>query len=143
MQRSKFYFFDCGVARALTGRLPYPPTTEELGPQLETLILNEVRAYLAYSKLGYVPHFWRSYDGAEVDILIETARGFVAIEVKAGSRWEKRFNRSLRRVAEDLGRSKTACFGVYTGERAALWDDVRVFPVEHFLQGIWEGEVIV
>lgn len=141
LQRSKFYFFDCGVARALTRRLPYPPTNEELGPQIETLILNELRAYLAYSKLGYLPHYWRSYDGAEVDILLETARGFVAIEVKAAWRWEKRFNRSLRRVAEDLGRSKTACFGVYTGEGAALWDDVRVLPLADFLQRVWEGEV--
>ena len=49
-----------------------------LGPQMETLILNEVRAYLGYSKLGYVPHYWRSYDGAEVDILIETARGVLS-----------------------------------------------------------------
>lgn len=143
LQRSKFYFFDCGVARALTGRLPYPPTTEELGPQLETLILNEVRAYLSYSKLGYLPHYWRSYDGAEVDILIETVRGFVAIEVKAASRWEKRFNRSLRRVAEDLGQGRTVRFGIYTGERAALWDDVRVLPVEDFLHKLWDGEVIV
>ncbi len=142
LQRSKFYFFDCGVARALTGRLPYPPTIEELGPQLETLILGELRAYLAYSRLGYAPHYWRSYDGAEVDFLIETARGFVTIEVKAAARWEKRFNRSSRRVAEDLGPGKTSCFGVYTGQRAALWDDVRVLPVREFLQRVWEGEVI-
>ncbi len=142
LQRPKFYFFDCGVARTLTGRLPYPPTNEELGAQMETLVLNELRAYLAYAKLGYVPHFWRSYDGAEVDILLETTHGFVAIEIKAASRWERRFNRALRRVAEDLGHGKTACYGVYTGQRAALWDDVRVLPIADFLHGLWAGEVI-
>ncbi len=140
LQRSKFYFFDCGVARALTGRLPYPPTAEELGPQMETLVLNELRAYLAYSKLGYVPHYWRSYDGAEVDFLIETAQGFIAIEVKAAGRWEKRFNRGLRRVADELGRSRTTCYGIYSGERTALWDDVQVLPVTDFLQSLWGGE---
>ena len=142
LQRSKFYFFDCGVARTLTGRLAYPPTTEELGAQMETLVLNELRAYLAYSKLGYVPHYWRSYDGAEVDVLIETVRGFVAIEVKAATRWERRFNRGLRRVADELGRTKTTCYGIYSGERAALWDDVRVMPAADFLRGLWSGEII-
>ncbi len=142
LQRSKFFFFDCGVARALTGRLPYPPTAEELGPQIETLVLNELRAYLAYCKLNYIPHYWRSYDGAEADILIETAEGFVAIEVKAAVRWEKRFNRGLRRVAHELGRGKTHCYGIYRGERSAIWDDVRVLPITEFLQRLWDGEIV-
>ena len=29
MRQSKFYFFDCGVVRSLSGRLPNPPTPEE------------------------------------------------------------------------------------------------------------------
>lgn len=41
---------DAGVARALSGRLPYPPSREELGPLLENLVFNEVRAYLSYKK---------------------------------------------------------------------------------------------
>ena len=38
----KFYLFDCGVARALSGRLPYPPTPEEEGALLETLLYGEM-----------------------------------------------------------------------------------------------------
>ncbi|MCY4357172.1 MAG: DUF4143 domain-containing protein [Gammaproteobacteria bacterium] len=34
---SKFYLFDPGVARALSGRLPYPPTAEEKSALMETL----------------------------------------------------------------------------------------------------------
>ena len=142
VRQSKFYFFDSGVARALTGRLPYPPTDQELGPLAETFILNELRAYLAYSALDYKLHFWRSYDGAEVDVLCETAAGFVAIEVKASSRWEKRFNRGLHRVREDLGKGRTLCYGVYLGERQALWDDIRVLPMVTFLKRLWGGEII-
>ena len=44
VQQSKFYSFDPGVVRALSGRLPYPPTQEECGPLLETFVLNELRA---------------------------------------------------------------------------------------------------
>lgn len=140
--QSKFYFFDGGVARALAERLPYPPTPEELGPLAETFVLGEIRAYLAYSSLGYKPHFWRSYDGAEVDVLCETASGFVAVEVKAARRWDRRFNRGLRRVREALGAERTKCYGVYLGERGALWDDVRVFPLVDFLKALWNGDII-
>ena len=142
VRQSKFFFFDCGVARALTGRLPYPPTSEELGPLLETFVLHELRAYLSYSGRNYALRFWRTYDGVEVDVLCETAHGFVAIEIKATSRWQKRFNRGLHRVREELGPDRTTCHGVYLGERPALWDDVQVVPVLEFLKRLWNGDVL-
>ena len=142
VRQSKFYFFDSGVARALSGRLFYPPTAEEMGPLAETFVLNELRAWLGYSRTDYRLWFWRSYDGVEVDALCETVDGFVAIEIKASPRWEKRFNRGLRRVADDLGNRRTACYGVYLGERSALWDDVNVLPLVDFLKRLWAGEVI-
>ena len=142
VRQSKFHFFDSGVARALSGRLPYPPTPEELGPLAETFVLNELRAWLGYSGADYRLSFWRSYDGAEVDVLCETVEGFVAIEIKASPRWEKRFNRGLHRVRDELGKDRTACHGVYLGERAALWDDVHVLPLVDFLKRLWAGDVI-
>ena len=141
VRQSKFYFFDVGVARALSGRLAYPPSPEALGPLAETFVLNELRAWLAYQSLGYRLHFWRSYDGAEVDAMCETASGFVAIEVKASSRWQRRFNRGLRRLAAELGNSLT-CYGVYLGERTAQWDDITVLPMQDFLRRLWAGEII-
>lgn len=137
---SKFYFFDAGVARALSGRLPYPPTSEESGPLAETFLLHELRAYLAYAGLDYRLHFWRTHDGAEVNVICEATNGFVAIEIKSADRWEKRFNRGLRRLRTQLPSAE--CYGVYFGERAALWDDVRVFPVLDFLKRLWDGDVI-
>ena len=137
---SKFYFFDAGVARALSGRLPYPPTNEELGALAETFVLSELRAYLAYSRLDYRLHFWRTHDGAEVDLLCEATNGFVAIEVKSATRWDRRFHRGLRRLREHL--PSATCYGVYLGQRTAQWDEVRVLPVLDFLRRLWNGEVI-
>jgi len=65
---------------------------------------------------------------------MEAARSFVAIEVKVAVRREKRFNRGLGRIADGLGRSKTTCHGIYAGERAAFWDDVRVLSATDFLR---------
>lgn len=141
VRHSKFYLFDCGVARALAGRLPYPVGDEERGSLLETLILGEMRAHLAYSGLRYPLHFWRDHHGAEVDVLAETAEGYVAVEIKASRRWERRFNRGLHKVRANLGEAKTRCFGIYLGNREALIDDVRIFPAQTFLTLMWNGGI--
>lgn len=137
----KFYFFDSGVACALSGRLPYPPSHEELGHLFETWIINEVRAYLSYSKLHYPLFFWSSHDGVEVDLFCETQKGFVAIEIKSASRWDSKFNKGLRRIKEELG-SKVRCLGVYAGDRAALIEDIKILPFVEFLKGLWSGDLI-
>ncbi|MCY4157359.1 MAG: AAA family ATPase [Gammaproteobacteria bacterium] len=142
VKSSKFYFFDCGVCRALTRRLPFPPSQEELGPLLETFVINELRAYLSYRNLYYPLRYWSSYNGVEADIVLETARGFVVIEIKAANRWEKKFQRGLKIAAERLGERKTRRYGVYLGARTLLLDNVRVYPVRDFLAELWDGDLV-
>lgn len=142
VQHPKFYLFDAGVARALSGRIAYPPTQEESGPLLETLLLNEIRSYLSYSSRFYKMYFWRNYDGIEVDFLCETASGFVAAEFKSSKRWDKRFGKGLERMRTELGKQLSACYGVYLGERAALLDHIQILPVDAFLQRLWNGDIL-
>lgn len=138
----KFYFFDSGVARALSGRLPYPPTDEELGPLLETFMLSEVKAFLAYSGKSYPVHFWRTHDGVEVDLFCETQNGYVAIELKASQRWDNQYNKGLNRIGAELGEGKVSRYGVYFGEREASFSSIRVLPLLGFLKALWAGEII-
>ncbi len=56
-------------------------------------------------------------DGAEVDLLCETRDGFVAVEVKASKRWDRRYNRGLTRIRDELGANRVTCYGGYAGER--------------------------
>lgn len=137
----KFYFFDSGVARALSGRLPYPPLAEELGFLLETFLLNELKAYLSYTKKFYPLHFWSSHDQVEVDFLCETARGFVAVEVKGSHHWEPQFNRGLKRIGEEL-KGKVKTYGIYTGQRASQSGGIAILPYMDFLKRLWEGEIL-
>jgi uncharacterized protein len=138
----KFYLFDPGVTRALNGRLPYPPSPEEKGPLMETWILNEVRAYLDYRRLRYTPHYWRTHDGSEVDLLLEARDGFVAVEIKSSTRWDTRFNRSMKSLRAFLAGKPLQSFGVYLGEKAARWDDIHILPAREFLERLWQGELV-
>ena len=77
-----------------------------------------------------------------MDFVFETESGFVAIEVKSTKRWDKRFHRGLRRLRDKLDADRTRCFGLYLGERSALWDDVLVIPALEFLRQLWGGEIV-
>ncbi|MFN0062723.1 MAG: ATP-binding protein [Myxococcaceae bacterium] len=138
----KFYFFDAGVARGLGARAAYPPTGEELGVLCETYLLHEIRAYLSYAKLRYPMHYFRTHNDVETDLLVETRKGFVAVEFKAATQWRNAWNRGFARLREEMPGKKLRCLGVYTGSRAAKSDDVEVVPYALFLKQLWDGSVL-
>lgn len=138
----KFYLFDPGVVRALSGRLPYPPTQEELGFLLETFLLNELKAFLNYNKLYYPVYFWSRHRGLEVDFFLETKEGYLALECKASPRWQKKYQKGLARLQEEIKPKSLQCIGLYLGEREALFDNIRILPVMNFLKELWSGKII-
>ncbi|MBD3418787.1 MAG: AAA family ATPase [Chitinivibrionales bacterium] len=80
--RPKFYFFDCGVIRALQNRLSDPPTRHEEGFLFETWFINEIARLHDYAKSEHAFSFWREKNH-EIDILISDSRKPVlAIECK-------------------------------------------------------------
>ena len=138
---SKFYLFDCGVTRALADRLPYPVHDEERGALFESLIVGEIRAYLAYTGLNFPMYFYRSYAGVEVDVIFESSNGYIAIEAKSSSYWERKFNRGLHKLARELGKEAVRKVGVFNGSRPQLVEEVHVLPIRQFLQELWAGNL--
>lgn len=88
--------------------------------------------------------FWKSHQSAsEVDTLIETPKGFVAIEIKATKRWESRFGNGLRQLKGELKKKVVGTYGVFVGERALSGSEgIVVYPVEAFLKKLWESAII-
>lgn len=83
--RPKFYFFDCGVVRALQNRLIDPPTPQEKGRLFETFFYNELRRLRDYHEKPYEFSFWREGDH-EIDVLVNGPRGpLMAFECKTSS----------------------------------------------------------
>ena len=82
--RPKFYFFDCGVVRAIQNRLNDPPSPLERGVLFETWFFRELIKYRDAGAREHVFSFWR--EGThEIDILVEGGHGpLLAIECKSG-----------------------------------------------------------
>lgn len=138
----KFYFFDSGVVRALSGRLPYPPSPEEQGSLLETFLLNEMRAYLSYRAKHYPLHYWQSRSGVEVDVVCETKGAFVGLEIKSSTRWDSRYNRGLKTLREEISNKPVKAYGVFLGPRERSLGEIRLLPVKKFLQLLWQDKIL-
>ena len=107
---------------------------------METLLIDEVRAYVAYAKLRYLLYYWRTHDGVEVNLLCETGDGFVAVEMKAAKRWDRRYNRGLNRIRETSAPTGSPVTASHEGERPALWGPGAAGA--GVLQLLWNGKVV-
>jgi predicted AAA+ superfamily ATPase len=136
----KFYFFDPGVVRALTGRLHEPLHESERGALLETFVLGELRAWLNLSVTGGRLAFWRTPSGSEIDFVWSRGSRAVGIEVKASERWRSGDGRALQDLLAK--RVIQRGFGVYLGNSALRDGSVDVLPLKSFLAKLNDGAVL-
>ncbi len=134
--RSKFYFFDPGVVRALTGRVRFPLHDLEKGSLFETLILNELRASSVYLQNGASLSYY-SGDKEESDIIVSLGDEHIGIEIKSGHIWRRNYGTVLKKLI--AAKKITRAYGLYTGERAMLDGPINILPVGDFLERIWGG----
>ncbi len=100
----KIYFYDTGLVCALLGiQTARQLETHPLrGSLFENWVVTEVLKARLNQGLSPGLSFLRDRKGLEVDLLIETARGPVAVEVKSGQTVAEDFFTGLRRAADQL-----------------------------------------
>lgn len=140
VQHPKFFLFDPGVARGLAGRLREPPSDTERSPLLETLVLHELRAAIAYQNLGGNLSYWRTPSGTEVDFVWERGDKRIGIEVKASKRWRSEYGSALADLKKEG--HITAAFGVYAGSERQRERELTVLPFAEFTRDLTAGKVL-
>ncbi len=86
IKHPKFYLFDGGVQRAILRRaaLPIARSTYEFGDAFEGWFINEAIRLNSYLRKNLNFSFYRTDQGAEVDLIVENPQGKVlAIEIKS------------------------------------------------------------
>ena len=134
----KFYFFDVGVAGAVTKRWLVEEKGESFGRAFEHLIFMELSAYRVYSGKEFPIHFWRTKSGLEVDFIL--GDGEVAVEAKSASRVDERELQGMRAVIEEYSPRKA--FIVCNEKSPRTTGGVRFMPWRYFLSALWNGDVL-
>ena len=93
----KLHYLDPGVLRAVLQKRGGPA-----GNEFESAVISEI--YKQVKVIGFPCTFYhlRTQDGAEVDLLIETEKGFIAFEIKMSNNIGKKDARHLFSLAEKL-----------------------------------------
>jgi uncharacterized protein len=142
--KPKFYFFDTGVARGLSGGLREKISDIERGHLFETLILNEMRAWIANKNTGGELNYWRTPSGSEIDI-IYCPPGIknkpIGIEIKSSKKWKPEYSRVLKERLEDHTLAKG--WGVYCGDTPLKDGPVDVLGWKTFLTQLWSGQLLI
>ncbi len=133
----KFYFFDCGVVRALRNEL-----REELGDGkgylLETFVLSELRAHSNYKQLGWEFYYWGTPSGNEVDFIIARGKQKIGLEVKSSRIWRNAFSKGLRVLLEE--KKIDRAFGIYLGNNRLRDSGIDVLPLARFCELLHSGK---
>ncbi|MFN8791371.1 MAG: ATP-binding protein [Bdellovibrionales bacterium] len=85
-KKSKFYFFDTGVVRALKNLAgePLHPSTFEYGDLFETFLINEFFKLRDALEKRWEYSYLRTKDNVEIDLIIERPRGKpILVEIKS------------------------------------------------------------
>lgn len=132
--KSKFFFFDCGVFRALRPRGPLDSDTEINGAAFETLIIQNIRALNELCEWEFALSYWHSRKHEEVDLILYGPKGLFAIEVKSSARLRNSDFDSLELFKSDYPMAK--CFLVYGGKENRVFKSVQVLGAESFFNQI-------
>lgn len=103
------------------------------GNLLETFVVGEVRKAMEWLREPYQAGYWRTRQGAEVDLVIERLedQSVIGMEVKSGSGLSSDDWRGLRRLREAIGSRFRAGMVFYTGDMPyRLDEDIYAVPID-------------
>ncbi len=138
VSQSKFYLFDLGVVNILANRGEIKPKSELFGKAVEDFIINEVKAYLSYSRSIHKMFYWRSTSQHEVDLIVGNQ---FALEIKSTSlALEKHCKSLLIFKEEDLVKNY---YIVSCDENLRKLDNgIIVYPWQKFCADLWNNKLI-
>lgn len=134
--RSKFYFFDIGIANYLAKKGNIQTGSILFGEVFEHFIINEVRAYVSYSRTDWPLQYWRSQNGQEVDLIIGNK---VAIEIKSSKQINLKHLKGLLALKEE---KKVANYLIVSND--PIERDIGKITNIHwklFLEKLWKGNI--
>lgn len=105
----KLYWNDSALALHLAGG------DDIRGAHLENLVLTDLMAWAESRGTRAHVHFWRTYDGREVDFVVDVGGQLLAIEVKATERPRPKDWSTLKQFRDEYGDAVRGCLLLHGG----------------------------
>lgn len=134
ISKSKFFFFDAGIYRAIRPRGPLDSDQEVNGFALETLVMQNIWALNDYHEWGFELFYWHTRKHDEVDLVLYGPKGLFALEVKSSSRLRKEDFKSLQLFKQDYPVAKTLL--IYGGKEEKVIHGTQVISASNFFSDI-------
>jgi len=139
IETSKFYLFDLGVVRALSGFPKIQPRTDEFGRYFEHFLVEEIRAFISYKEKNLPISYWKTSTGMEVDLIVGNMD--LAIEFKASPQVDSRHIKGLLALKEDQKPARAIIVSLDKRKRT-MDNGIEIFPWETFCQALWESKIL-
>lgn len=136
----KLYFADCGLAMALRTSESARTHPEASGAAREGMVYQHLAAWCGVRRDARL-WTWRTTAGVEVDFVVETDEGLVAVEVKSGHTLRPADRRGLLAFHDEFPQARLiAVADVEVAERDG---PILVLPIAEFLRSIVPGEPLL
>jgi predicted AAA+ superfamily ATPase len=123
----KMYWLDVGILRRLSGI-----RNTVTGEIYETMIVAELIKLIKTLRKDVKIYFYRTRSGFEVDLLIETSRGILGMEIKSRKMFDPRDTHNLRKLAEKIGKQWLGGIIIYRGDEIKKVDDFDIWAVPSY-----------
>jgi predicted AAA+ superfamily ATPase len=106
----KLYWLDIGIVRSLSGF-----RGDLSGEIYETMVVSEIIKWMKTVQRQEEIYFYRTRSGLELDILLQTEKGLIGMEIKARTAVASTDLKAMREVAKGLGKEWRGGLVVYLG----------------------------
>ena len=135
----KLYFADTGIAAAFRPSDSARMAPDAIGASREGLVYQHLAAWCEGERDARLTT-WRTTGGVEVDFVVETSHGLVAIEVKSGHTLRPADRRGLLAFHDEFPDARLIALADVP--LAQQQGPISIFPVAQFLLGIVPGAAL-
>ncbi|MBF0359521.1 MAG: ATP-binding protein [Oligoflexia bacterium] len=136
--KSKLYLFDIGVVNYLAKKGEISSGSIEFGHNFEHFIINEIKAYLDYTRIDEKLYYWRTKSGLGVDCIIGK---HIAIEIKSTNLVSEKHLKGLLALKEENICKQYIVISNDKSKRL-LNNKITIYPWEKFLSELWSHKII-
>jgi predicted AAA+ superfamily ATPase len=136
----KLYFADAGLAMALRPNDAARAMPDAIGAAREGLVYQHLAAWCSVARDAKLST-WRTTSGLEVDFVVDTPDGLIAVEVKSGSVQRPADRRGLLAFQAEF--PDATLLALTDGPLPARRGPIMEMPLEAFLKRVVPGEPFV